>query len=137
MNAIDPTEIHDIEEAQVYEDSRSGELFELVYVDGNVYVAQDESGGHRLGKRTDFDKNVAAGRYDLCLDEPSFAHTGDGDPEPIEFEDLENIGQKGATNLRKNGFETTEDIRRASDEEILDVSWVGDGGLESLRERAQ
>jgi len=123
-----------IESGQVYEDSRTGDLFELIYVDGNVYVAQNESNSHRLGKRKDFDKNVSEDRYKLRRDEDQFAVTGGGEPEPIDFEKLENIGEKGAENLRANGFETTTDIRRASDDELLDVSWIGEGGLKSLRE---
>lgn len=55
----------------------------------------------------------------------------------VPFEDLDNIGDAGASNLREAGIETRQDVNNASDEEILDVSWVGEGGLESIREEVQ
>jgi len=55
----------------------------------------------------------------------------------VVFEDLDNIGGSGAENLREAGIVTRQDVKNASDEDILDVSWVGDGGLQSIREKVQ
>lgn len=54
--------------------------------------------------------------------------------EEIPFEKLDNIGQTAADNLRAAGYQNCGDVRRASDEEIGDVSWVGEKGVESIRE---
>lgn len=52
----------------------------------------------------------------------------------VAFEELDNIGEAGAENLRAAGIVTREHVMEASDEEILDVSWVGEGGLKSIRQ---
>lgn len=55
----------------------------------------------------------------------------------VPFEDLDDIGQTGADNLRDAGIETRQDVKDASDDQILDVAWVGDGGLKSIRQEVQ
>jgi len=55
------------------------------------------------------------------------------DDEEIAFEELDAIGESGAKNLREKGIVTRGDVKEASDEEILDTSWVGQKGLESIR----
>lgn len=57
--------------------------------------------------------------------------------EEVPFEKLDNIGNAGADNLREAGIVTRQDVRNASDEEILDVSWIGEGGLSSIRQEVQ
>lgn len=57
--------------------------------------------------------------------------------EEVVFEDLDNIGDAGAENLRDEGFVTRQDVKDATDDEILEVSWVGEGGLESIRQEVQ
>ena len=54
--------------------------------------------------------------------------------ESLRLEDLDNIGTKAAQNLREAGYDTAESIAKATDDEILDVSWVGEKGLLSLKE---
>ncbi len=51
----------------------------------------------------------------------------------VRFEKLDNIGAKGASNLREAGIVTRQDVLDASDDDILDVAWVGAGGLKSIR----
>lgn len=53
--------------------------------------------------------------------------------EEVAFESLDNIGNAGAENLREAGFVTRQDVANASDDELLDVSWIGEGGLDSIR----
>jgi len=36
--------------------------------------------------------------------------------------------------LREAGIITTDDVYRASDEDILNISWVGKKGLQSIRD---
>lgn len=58
-------------------------------------------------------------------------------PEQIDLESLDHIGAKAAANLSQAGFDTVEAVEDASDGEILEVSWVGEKGLFSLREAAK
>jgi hypothetical protein len=51
----------------------------------------------------------------------------------VPFETFDNIGVTGAENLREAGIVSREDTLDATDEEILSVSWVGEGGLKSIR----
>lgn len=57
--------------------------------------------------------------------------------EEVKFEDLDSIGNTGADNLREKGIVTRQDVKEASDEEILDTSWVGEKGLDSIRQEVQ
>lgn len=59
------------------------------------------------------------------------------EPEVIELEELDGIGAKAAENLREAGYDTDEKLVEASDEELLDVSWVGEKALFSLKEAVQ
>lgn len=61
----------------------------------------------------------------------------DSESVEIEFEELDHIGAKAAQKLREAGYRTTEDVRRASDDELLSVDWIGEKGLFSLRERVK
>ena len=125
-----------IESGQVYTDARTGDQFELIYHDSNVYIVQERSGSHRFGRVSDFEKNVRADRYSLDTEASSFAETAVeyDDREEIAFEEFDGIGQTGADNLREAGIVTEQDVHRASDEEILSVSWVGEKGLDSIRD---
>jgi predicted flap endonuclease-1-like 5' DNA nuclease len=57
--------------------------------------------------------------------------------ESVDLQSLDGIGQKAASNLRRAGYDTVEDIADASNDDLLDVKWVGEKGLFSLRERAK
>jgi len=59
------------------------------------------------------------------------------EPEVLTLEELDNIGAKAAENLREAGYDTVENIAEASDEELLDVSWVGEKALFSLKGAAK
>lgn len=59
------------------------------------------------------------------------------EPEELELEELDGIGAKAAQNLREAGYDTIESIADASDEQLLDVSWVGEKALFSLKEAAK
>lgn len=77
----------------------------------------------------------------LC---PSCNPTGDSESaesdsagKELLLEELDHIGEKAAQNLREAGYETTDAIAEAEDSEILDVSWVGEKGLLSLKEASK
>lgn len=55
----------------------------------------------------------------------------------LRLEDLDNIGTKAAQNLSEAGYDSAESIAKAYDEEILDVAWVGEKALFSLKEAAK
>jgi len=57
--------------------------------------------------------------------------------ESVELLSLDGIGQKAASNLERAGYDTVENITDASDDDLLDVDWVGEKGLLSLRERTK
>lgn len=54
----------------------------------------------------------------------------------LPLEELDNIGQTAAQNLREAGYDTEEAIAEADDDEILDVSWVGEKVLFSVKREA-
>jgi ERCC4-type nuclease len=54
--------------------------------------------------------------------------------ESVMLQELDGIGQTAASNLRRAGYDTVEQITAASDTELLDVKWVGEKGVQSLRE---
>jgi len=57
--------------------------------------------------------------------------------EGVSFEQLRAIGETGAENLREKGIATRQDVKDASDEEILETPWVGEKGLRSIRQAVQ
>lgn len=129
-------EAHEITVGDVYKDSRTNEKIELIYLDSNIYVLQNEyEVSHRLGSYQEIEKNVESDRYQYLPEADQFAVTNvDGKTKDVPFEELDSIGESGADNLRKAGFETVADVTKASDEALLDVSWVGEAGVASIRE---
>jgi len=53
--------------------------------------------------------------------------------EELELEDLDGIGAKAAENLCEAGYDTDQKLLEASDDELLNVSWVGEKALFSLK----
>jgi hypothetical protein len=136
---VDPREeiTHEIESGQTYTDSRTGEELFLVYEDGATVLMRDRNTNHRLIRRNQFDKDVGGGRYKLAPDADPFEDVTPSGERKIEFEELDNIGQKGADELRNAGYLTESDVYVASNEELLDVPWIGEAGVDSLREAVQ
>jgi DNA-directed RNA polymerase alpha subunit len=73
-----------------------------------------------------------------CNDAVNLSDLDDGEQyeKGLDLEELDNIGEKAAKNLREAGYDTYEAISRASDEELLSVAWVGEKALFSLKEAA-
>jgi len=128
----------DPEAAQVYETSR-GVMMQILYVDESVFLTRTDDerrngdNAHRIGRRTEFDKNIEYGKFELRpdsdLDMMDFSE--------IDWSKVDYIGKISNTNLHNAGFDTALDIQQAEDHELLAVDGVGQTGLENLREFAQ
>ena len=143
----DPREkiMHEIEVGQVYEDERTGEVRQLCYLHADVVLlrsrgnaSNDHWHGHLLEKRKSFEKNVGSGRYKLQGEEELQAEMETPDRhETLDFEDIDQVGEKGAEALQSNGYTTKGDIRAATDDELMEVSYIGETNLANIRERAE
>lgn len=150
---IDPREQidHPISIGQYYTDSRTDDSLQLRYLDDAVALLRDTDGHSRLEPVKQFTKNVGAGRYSLDSDgevdgayispessseqsDNSSEICEDVDHETVEFEEVDAVGEKAASELRKAGYTTKRDIRRASDEELTDVSYIGETNCQNIRD---
>lgn len=132
--------MYQIEQGQVYEQSRNNEIYKVVYVNEQVVLLQYGADNHRIEKREYFES---------CIDEGSFepqqvlaekkdisdsAETDQNGSEEIPFEDISWVGEKGAESLRDAGFREPDDIQRVSDERLLECDSVGETAVENIRE---
>lgn len=120
---------------QVYKQTRSGTIYQVIYVDDQVTLLRSEDTGrngdsaHRIEKR---------GHFEDCRDSGWFEHQPDSDIDLTSFEaedwsDVATIGGQTAENLLEVGFETKLDVRQADDSELLDVDGIGNSGVKNLR----
>lgn len=106
--------------------------------DDRAVVAGEES-----RRDTDWVVDSLTGLRGTCPEcNPTITETATADDsaetesaEEIELTALDSIGATAASNLADAGYDTVEAVRDASDEALLDVSWVGEKGLRALRER--
>lgn len=56
------------------------------------------------------------------------------DTTPIEFEEIDGVGQKTADTLRANGISTVKDVQNADDNDLLTISGVGESNLRNIKE---
>lgn len=56
------------------------------------------------------------------------------DMEEVDWTDVPTIGEAAAENLREAGFRTDKDVEIADKEELLDVGYVGQSGVENLKD---
>jgi hypothetical protein len=81
---------------QIYEDDRSGELHQILYVDSEIVLFRTEDAGrnnsnpHRMERRSHFDDQVESGRFNYCPD--SDVDMTDFDTE--EWSEVAYIGEK-------------------------------------------
>lgn len=124
---------HDLEPTDVFEDSRSGDLYEILYINDEIVLLRSEAGGdvadftHRIEKRSAFDEYVAEGRFEYLPDETL---TGG---ESVDWATVDYIGDQINDRLHDRGFDTPRDIRKATDDELLDVDGLGQSALSALR----
>lgn len=99
-----------------------------------VMVRRDDDGIVDVDEKT-ADKLLGLGVFEVVDDVDD-----DGEPEQPNVEDFDNFvlltGVGGATedNLYDAGYETFDDLRAASDENLLEIDGIGDAALEDIRE---
>lgn len=124
---------------QVYQSQRSGEFFQIIYVDEEVVLLRCSNAGrngqntHRIERRVGFEKNIEAGlleyKPESDLDMLSF--------DEVDWTEVPHIGEQAKENLYDEGFKTALDIQQASQEEIEAVPWVGELGANHLKQFAR
>lgn len=131
--AVDPTV------GDVFESTRSGDLYQIIYLDEQIVLLRcnrpghNHGGGHRMEKRTAFNDKMEAGQFE---------HRPDSDLDmlsdvEVDWAEVDYIGDETSDNLHGDGFRTVLDVQQASDDELLDVDGLGNGGLSNLRQFAQ
>jgi len=134
---FDPREdiSHEITVGNTYEDSRTDETLTLLFKDDQSVLLRDEDGYTRLETTPMFEKHVGGERYSLVGEtEVSGEFVAPDRHDTVAFEDVDRVGAKGASELRKAGYSTKGDIRRASDEELIEVDYIGETTVENIRE---
>jgi len=131
---------NDPERGDVYNDGRSDTRMQMLLYGDQVVVLRLNTESrhkdgyvHRLARRTEFDKNVDAGRYEY-LPDSDLDLLGQT---TTDWTEVPYVGEKTAQNLIDAGFESSVDVVQASDSELLAVDGLGQAGLENLKEFAQ
>lgn len=138
MSAMSP-KLKEAVAGEVYKSSRSDELYQALYVDDQIVVLRSDTpgangrGANRLERRSAFEDQ---------LESEFFEHMPDSELDMLsdaemDWDQVDNIGAKTTENMHEAGFRTTVDVRQASDDELLDVSGLGQKGLGNLRQFAQ
>jgi hypothetical protein len=135
-NGMNEAQIQEVdpEVAQIYEDSRVGGRYQILYIDDQVVLLRAEEEGrrgkgvHRVEERGHFVKSIESGRFkyrpDSNLDMMGL--------EDEDWTDLDHIGEKTNENLHEAGINTTLDVQQAEEGELLDVNGLGKMGLASI-----
>jgi ERCC4-type nuclease len=134
MNALQ--EHAEPEAGQVYQGSRHGEIYQILYVDEQIVLLRSDDSGrngenaHRIERRVHFNDQIENGWFeyqpDSNLDMLSFSEK--------DWAEVAYVGEKTAQNLHDAGYSTNLDIQQATDDELLDVSGVGQKGATNLKE---
>jgi ERCC4-type nuclease len=117
-------------------DDRTGDAYEVKYADEEVTLLRGLN-GHTVTTREQFERAVEAGRWDydgVVPEEDEKSENGSDDSQEVLYEDISWVGETGAESLREMGIETVEDVKRASDSQILSARAIGEKGLENIRE---
>lgn len=120
---------------QIYRIGRDKVQHKLLIVTNQIVVAKSveprRGGGnvHRLFRRSAFNDQIEYGWAE---------HEPDSDLEmiddaKIDWSKVDLIGESTTDNLHGAGFKNWLDVQKATDSELLEVSGLGQGGLENLR----
>lgn len=127
-----------IEAEQEYRDERNEEWYGVVFANDDIVVLRDRARNHRLTKRDLFENRLEEGFWEpkneaekVVQTEAVESHTDDA--QEVPFEDIAWVGEKSASSLRSEGFATAEDIRKGSDEALLNCKSVGETAVENIR----
>ena len=123
----------------VLESSRSGDMYQIIYVDEQIVLlrcnrpGRNHGGGHRMEKRTALNDKIEAGQFE---------HRPDSDLDmlsdvEVDWAEVDYIGDQTTENMHEAGVRTVLDVQQANDDELLDIDGLGNGGLSNLREFAQ
>jgi hypothetical protein len=129
-----PNETVDPKAAEIYKDERTGERYQILYIDDQVAVLRCEEegargkGSHRLERRGHFIKKVKSGQFkhrpDSNLDMMGL--------ESEDWSDIDYIGAKTDESLHEAGFDTVLDVQQGEESDLLAVDGLGKKGLANL-----
>lgn len=128
---------HEPEVTDIYESSL-GNVYQILYVDDQLVLMRDQQTGrngtniHRMERRDSFDKGVENGQFEYKPD----SDIEMVEPPEMDWSEVDLIGETTSERLNDQGFTNSLEIQQASDEELLDVSGLGQKGLQNLREFA-
>lgn len=126
------------EASNVYE-SHHGNIYKIIYVDEQIVLLRDKQKTrngdniHRMELRSTFDKIVESGQLEY---KPDLDVDIDG-PEEQDWSEVSYIGEKTSERLNDAGFNSNFDIQQATDEELLAIDGLGEGGLTNLRQYSE
>jgi hypothetical protein len=130
-----------IETGDIVEDTRTGSQYEVIFEDQQSILLRNEY--TRLEERGPFETNLDAGRFKIQNEDiktrevDSDASDGDeNNSKEVPLEEIDNVGEVSASNLRDRGLVTEEDFQRASDDKILSCRGVGKKALNNIRDYA-
>lgn len=126
----------DPEVAQIYQNDRTGERYQILYIDDHVVVLRSEKENrdgkksHRLERRGYFIEAVRSGQ---------FKHLPDSNMDMMGLDDedwseIDHIGAKTNENLHEAGINNTLDVQNAEESDLLAVDGLGKMGLANLDE---
>ena len=128
--------IQEPEPGYIYESSTTGDMYQILYVDEKIVLFRSNNAGrnglngHRIERRVPFDENVKEGQLEYKPESNLDMLTSSD----VDWENVDYIGEKTAENLHDAGYDTTLEIQKATDDELLSVSGLGKSGLQNLRE---
>lgn len=134
---LDKFESVEPEVGQIYE--VRDEIYQLLYFDEQVVLLRCDNGGrngrnkHRIERRHEFDNQVENGWFEYQPD-AEIDLTG---ASKLDWSEVNSIGEKTSKNLHKAGFKTAPDVIEGTDEQLLDVSGVGQKGAANLKRFVQ
>lgn len=134
---LDKFESVDPEVGQIYE--VRDEVYQILYFDEQVVVLRCDNGGrngrnkHRIERRNEFDSQVESEWFEYKPD-AEIDLTG---ASKLDWSEVSSIGEKTSENLHQAGFKTAPDVLEGTDEQLLDVTGVGQKGAANLKQFVQ
>jgi hypothetical protein len=131
--------MYQIEQGQVYEESRNGGIYKVVYVNKDVVLLQYNVDSHRVEERDYFESCIDEGYFDPQevvpeIDEQEVSESDENASEEISHEEIDWLGEKGEDSLRRAGLSTASDIERVSNDRLLQCNSVGETAVENIRD---
>jgi len=134
--------MYEIEEGQVYEESRESRVseYKVVFCNEHVVLLQHERNNHRLEARDYFENCIDIGHFEIKNGESKPIERASDSSESlsessqeIPYEDIPWVGESSANSLRSSDFVCVEDIKAVSDSRLLECNSVGERSVEEIR----